>query len=277
MSTEPIKYTRQEFGVDVKVSDIRVNLAYQRVIIPSRIRKLVKTYDPLLVGEILIVREADGTLTVLDGQHRVQTHSELGLETIKAEVLEGVSQEDRGRLFLGRNNRSNVARLHRDRSLATSGDEVTLVTDASTKAAGFVYLSDEPHKSTFRDTETARVIINAGERSKRFPELTGGEHFTNVLKLYASVYGTAERPESLVLKGFSMLLLSKQETKVESERLTRTLGPIPPAQAAQNARALQIELSRYGAIGPARAMMRYIIDLYNRGLPNDSTKRLRTT
>lgn len=275
MKNEPINYARQEFGVDIRVGDVKVKMDYQRPVIPSRLRKLVKSFDPLLVGEILIVREFDGTLTVLDGQHRVETFKELGIETIKAEVLEGVSHEDRGRLFLGRNNRSGVAKLHRDRSLATAGDEITLKIDAAAQAAGFVFIAEETHKSTFRDADTARVIYNAGERSKVFRDLTGGEHLTNVLSLYAKVYGTDERPESLILKGMSMLLLSKQETEVDPERLSRLLRGIPPTEATKNARQLQAEIARYDSIGPARAMKRYIIDLYNRGLPNDSAKRLR--
>jgi hypothetical protein len=272
---EPISYTKQEFGVDVKVNDVRVKLAYQRPIIPSRLRKLVNSFDPLLVGEVLIVREDDGTLTVIDGQHRVETLKGRGQETVKAEVLEGVSNEDRGRLFLGRNDRSGVSRVDRDRSLATVGDEDTLAIDAAAQAAGFVFIAEHAHESTFRDAAAGRAIIHAGQRAQTRTDKAGGEHLADVLSLYAVIYGNDARPESLLLKGLSSLVLSRQETELDRGRLGQVLRGIPPQQVVTNARAMQIEASRNESIGMARAMKRYLVDLYNRGLPADSTKRLR--
>lgn len=272
---EPIKYDTQEFGVDVKVDGITQKLAYQRPVVPSRLRKLTQRFDPAMMGEILAVREDDGSLTVLDGQHRVELAKALGQPSVKAEVLTGVSDADRGRLFLGRNDRTNVARIHRDRARATVGDEETLAIDAACKAAGFAFITDEAHQSTFRDAEAAAVIMRTGERSKAHPELTGPQHLQHVLALYADIYGNDERPDSLILKGLSMLLLSRQDSEVDEERLGRSLQGIPPAQLVLSARALHAELARSEEMGITRATKRLIADQYNRGLPADSPKRLR--
>jgi hypothetical protein len=271
-----ITFTKHEFGVKVDVSNIHVKLAYQRPVINSRLRKLIRDYDPALVGQILLAREVDGSYTVIDGQHRVEMCKALGIPVIPAEVFEGVSDPDRGRLFLGRNDNSGVGSIHKYRSLATSGDEDTLNIDAACQSAGLVFIAEETYKSTFRDAAAARLIMKAGDRHNRLhPDLTGPEHLRRVLMLYVDTYGAGECPESLVLKGLSRILLTVRETAFDPQRLNRILAGIPPQHVVRNALTLMASVARNEDIAPATAMKRYLVDLYNRGLPEQSDKRLR--
>jgi hypothetical protein len=272
---EPIQFTVHEPSAELKVAEIKVDLAYQRAIIPARVRKLVNHYDSALVGAILVVRDADGSLTVIDGQHRVQTLRNLGIESVTAEVFEGLSRPDRGRLFLGRNDRSGVSRVDRDRSLATTEDEDTLNIHMASQAAGFVFLAEQAQDSTFRDSATAKIIMTAGERAgHRDPAVNGPAHLQQVLRLYATTYGVDERPESLLLKGLSVVLLTSRQM-VDEERITNVLKGIPPQVVVMNAAKLHADLAASQAISQRGAMRRYIVDLYNRGLPVDSAKRLK--
>jgi len=272
MGVEPIEYTDHKYGVEVAVGDIKLDLAVQRAIVPARLRKLTGHFDPILLGELLVSERVDGGLYILDGQHRLRAAAERGVTTVHCEVFTGLSRSDEARLFMGRNDRANVARVDRDRNLATSGDQETLDIQMAAQAAGFVFVANNVEDSTFRDRAAGIAVMHDADRRKHI-EVTGPEHLARVFTFYSRVYGNQERVESLLLKALSKIFLGKSE--VDEDRLFDKLRGLPPQQISAQARQRRIDMSVTRGVSLVRAAVEVIAEQYNRGLPADSAKRIR--
>ena len=266
---EPISYDDHKYGVDVAVRDIKLDLAVQRSIIPSRIRKLTAAFDQDLLGELLVSDRGDG-LWILDGQHRLETAKQQGVISVTCEVFTGLSKADEARLFLGRNDRASVARLDRDRNMATYGDQDTLNVQMAVQAAGYVFVANSAEESTFRDRSAGIAIIHDAERKRDFP-VTGVEHLTRVAQFCARTWGNQERPESGVLRGLSKILVKHGE--IDEDRLFERLRGLPQQQLTAQAKVRRAEEGQFRPLSATKAMTEVILDLYNRGLAAD--KRLR--
>src|SRR5215216_1774202 len=96
----PISYQDHQHGVDVALDDLKIDLAAQRSLVGSRVRKLTARYDPILIGELLVSKRPDGYY-VMDGHHRLaaaQNQNGNAPSTLKCEVFTGLSRADEARL-----------------------------------------------------------------------------------------------------------------------------------------------------------------------------------
>lgn len=271
---EPIEFTDHKYGVDVAVGDIKVDLAVQRATVPARVRKLTANFNPTLVGELLVSERPEG-LFVLDGHHRLtaaESANGNGPSTVTCEIFTGLSKADEARLFMGRNDRANIARVDRDRNLATSGDQNALDVEMAAQSAGFIFVADRAEDSTFRDLAAGVAIMRMAERRK-YIDLSGPEHLARVFGIYSRAYGNKERPESLLLKALSRIFVGKLE--VDEDRLYDKLRGLPPQQLVASAKQRQVEESVTRGISTVRAALELIAEQYNRGLPTDSPKRIK--
>jgi hypothetical protein len=273
MGMQPIEYTEQRHGVSVAVADIKLDIAVQRAIIPQRVRKLTASFNPALLGELLVSERPDG-LYVLDGHHRLAAAKGAngnGVQTVTCEVFTGLSKADEARLFMGRNDRANIAREAQDRNLATSGDQPTLDVQMAAQSAGFVFIADNVEDSTFRDRAAGIYIMK--DAGRKHVEASGPEHLARVFAFYARTYGNQERPESLLLRAVSKIFTGKYE--VDEDRLYERLHGLPPQQVVANAVQRRVEQSITRSISAVRAAVEVVAEQYNRGLPTDSAKRIR--
>jgi hypothetical protein len=77
--------------------------AYQRELKEHLVRRIIRRFDPDLVGLLVVVRDGDGRLWILDGQHRWLVLVELGYRTALCEVLHHVPLPRQAQIFSGRN------------------------------------------------------------------------------------------------------------------------------------------------------------------------------
>lgn len=272
--TDTIEYKGHRHGIDVALSDLKIDMAVQRAIIPSRVRKIATNFDPILIGELLVSEREDG-LYILDGHHRMAAAlSQNGNTptTVTCEVFTGLSKANEAQLFLGRNDRASVRSHDRFRNLATLGDQETLNVQMAAQAAGFVFISDDVEDATFRDRAAAVAIMRDADRRKGI-EATGIEHLTRVLKFYARMYGNQDRVESLIVKAVSKIFL--KHDSADEDRLYDRLRGIPPQQVAQMAEQHYANESPVRSLSKVTAAVEAVIEVYNRGLPANSDKRIR--
>ena len=97
----PTRRTVEELALEA----LSVPPAYQREERPHLVRKIIREFDPDLLGLLVVVRDGDGKLWILDGQHRWLALVELGYETALCEVLHDVSLKRQAQIFSGRNSR----------------------------------------------------------------------------------------------------------------------------------------------------------------------------
>src|SRR3990167_4119708 len=76
---------------------------YQRTLDEARVKKIVDNYDPHLIGTILVARRSDGSLWVIDGQHRVAALRLLGHSVVLATVYADTTDAGEALLFVAAN------------------------------------------------------------------------------------------------------------------------------------------------------------------------------
>lgn len=93
----------------VELADLVIDPRCQRPLNVNKVNKMMLAFDPDFLGQLIVSRRKEGTLILLDGQHRRETVLRLvsngrKVETIlKAEVFEGLSLREEAELFLGFN------------------------------------------------------------------------------------------------------------------------------------------------------------------------------
>jgi hypothetical protein len=71
----------------VKINDMFVDYSYQRKAISQKVNKIVKNFDPDLLGVITCSMRSDGRLAIIDGGHRYQALIKLGKGDMNVNAL----------------------------------------------------------------------------------------------------------------------------------------------------------------------------------------------
>jgi hypothetical protein len=96
---------------ELPLDSLAVPKAYQREERPYLVRRIVREFNPDLVGLLTVVRDGDGAQWILDGQHRWLALVGLGYESALCEVLHDVPLERQAEIFSGRH--AGASRLTR--------------------------------------------------------------------------------------------------------------------------------------------------------------------
>lgn len=88
------------------LEEIRTDVEAQRILNPTRARKISQAFMPEAAGTIVLSRRANGDLYVVDGQHRVHAAKLVGVTKLPAEVHVGLTRAQEATLFLMKNRES---------------------------------------------------------------------------------------------------------------------------------------------------------------------------
>jgi hypothetical protein len=110
--TEPSTSVRRTVE-ELPLEAMSVPRAYQRELKEHRVRRIIRQFDADLLGLMVVVRDDEARLWILDGQHRWLALVELGYRTALCEVLHNVPLPRQAQIFSGRNSR-RVAPRPRD-------------------------------------------------------------------------------------------------------------------------------------------------------------------
>lgn len=113
----------------LKIIDLKIDRKYQRGITKGRVTRMVMHFDPDAFGTITISKRADGTLFILDGQHRVRALLEMGWDDqrVPCLVYTGLTVEEEARIFRLMNAESvSPKALDIFRARLTEGEEVAV-------------------------------------------------------------------------------------------------------------------------------------------------------
>ena len=85
----------------VKPSDMFVDYTYQRKALDAKVKKIVKNFNPDLLGIITCSMRDDNQLAIIDGSHRYHALIAMGMENsnVNALVYFGLSIQDEARIF----------------------------------------------------------------------------------------------------------------------------------------------------------------------------------
>jgi hypothetical protein len=252
----------------VRVADLIVPVEYQSDHDPARVKWLVSNYRAREVGTIVVSRRPDGSLVIVDGQHRVLALRELGIEVVRAEIHDGLSIVEEANLFEDLNanrRRPTVFDLFRSRVAGERPDALQV----AAIAAEYGY--------TFRRggalSRSANHIQAVGAVEAIFRQ-GGPQLLRGVLSITSGPWaGHSEGLEGQMLRGVAMFLRTDMGNPVDLPRLFHVLGRRPPIAILADARAIAIATGRAGATNGYMPYVLAIQKVYNTDL--GSTSRLR--
>jgi len=229
----------------------------QRSIIPARVRKLQQSMNLDGIGVITVSKRSDGTLVILDGQHRVQALIDNGMGEWRVEchVHHGLSLPQEAALFRTLNDTRRALPYDDFVKGVLAGDEECVAINDIVEGAG-LKVADQVGDGRVRAVTALRRIYGSGES-------VAPETLRDTLDVAIAAWGrTADALDGQILTGIG-LVLGRYTEEVDLPVLIRKLAKRPGGPPALLGDARGLKKLEGGSI--ARSIARLIVITYNRG------------
>lgn len=230
-----------------------VDMAYQRPLDPTRVKKIASKFNPCLVNEVK-VSYRDEKYYIFDGQH---TSAVLKLRNggdvdVNCKVFYGLSQKDEATLFAQQNGElaRSVESNSKMKALHTAGDVDIIELKELVENAGFIF--------DFSKSKVNDRICCCSQMYKIFMR-TSGYDFNTILTILKEAWnGEKESLRKEIIGGLAILYLSCK-SDIDTKRLATVLQKESPNAILRAGKEFTTSGSdtKY-----ARAMLRF----YNKGL-----------
>ena len=202
----------------IKVSDMFVDYTYQRQPLKTKINRIVKNFNPDLLGVITCSMREDNTLAIIDGSHRYHALVQMGMKNanVNALVYFGLSIEDEAHIFaLTNKEHTKPTPSQIFKAGIVAGDDVSIgINEVVEKAGAKVDFSAGPDK--IRCVATLRKVYdNAGANVLLKTLQTLRDAYPNNKEMYRDQIISAVA-----------CIYNRYGKKVDQARLTETLAKI---------------------------------------------------
>ncbi len=247
---------KKKFSTDhLPFSALAFDPAYQRELLPARVRALREKWDLNEVGAITVsIRTSEPrTAYVIDGQHRVRAAMELGLGATKVlcHVYRGLTLDEEARKFLAANDSRPVTPFDKYKAGLVANDPVALGVRDTAAEHGWTVAGS---------TSDGRVSCVA--------ELTNiytrdADSLDGVLSVLTEAWGTRAVAVDRSLVSGMATVLGRYNGEVDRGALARKIGKYRggPGALLGDARGL----ADIKKIGVGRACAEQFVTVYNRG------------
>ncbi len=241
--------------------DIRFDPVVQRALSTMRVKKMAGNFVEAAVGTPVLSQREDGYY-ILDGQHRIETlrlvYGENG-HKVRCEVFEDLPVEEEAKLFLLRNEKTNVKAYDKFRCRVTAKEPAAVAITHILKAVGLT-LSDQSGVGHVN----AVAALERVYQGKRFR--SGGEHpeiLRQTLDLLKRAWNSDPRAyDGLLIDALGAFLLRYDED-VDNARLLKRMRQYPGGAAGiiRDGRAMK-ETLRIGKVRDAISNL--FVNSYNK-------------
>lgn len=236
-----------------RASEILVDDTYQRNIVRDHVMSIVRNFDPAGLGVITVSRRGDGSLWVLDGQHRLSALHEMGRqdEPVMCLVYDGLTAAEEANRFAfqARSLRIHPVYLYNARLVA--GDPETLAINEIVTSFGLEVTVNKRAGNIIQAPTTLHNIFKSG----------GRERLERVLLIAGSIWSHDRIPiPSYLIQGVDSILL--RYPSISEERLIEMIRATPPEDIDAAARAAR----RYFSDRSSGIYGRVFREIYNKGL-----------
>src|SRR5512144_2349483 len=113
----------------ISIYKLNIDHSYQRTPAAHRLDAMVKNYDPLLMQVLEVSRRPDGSIYVIDGQHRMMAASRKFGENheLPCRVHEGLSVAQEAKMFVDlQRKRKSILQVEQFKANLIAGDPLTV-------------------------------------------------------------------------------------------------------------------------------------------------------
>lgn len=202
----------------IKVSDMFVDYSYQRHPMKTKINRIIKNFDPDLLGVITCSMREDNTLAIIDGSHRYHALIALGMKNanVNALVYFGLSIENEAHIFALTNKehtKPTPAQIFKAGIIA--GDEASIaINNVVEKIGAKVHFSTGPNN--IRCVATLRKVYDNA----------GANVLLKTLQTLQSAYPNNNEMFRDQMISAVACIYNRYGKKVDQERLVDTLAKI---------------------------------------------------
>ena len=247
-----LKKPKTEWMVAGKLT---VDPRYQRDVIPARVKALADQLDLDGLGVFVVSRRSDGTLAIIDGQHRLEAlkaHDWQNDWKVECRVYEGLDLEQEAELYRQLNNTRSLCSWDFYKAGLVSGDTQCLAVDAVAKSCG-LRVSNQSGDGRICCVATLRKVY------AQF----GGDALKHALKIATSSWGhTAGAVEKEIVHGLS-IVFDRYNGKIDQPWLIKKLAKSPGGPSGLLGRARGLKEVQTAPV--YRIVSQQIIALYNKG------------
>jgi hypothetical protein len=232
----------------IPLDKLVIDTKYQRALSHTRVRRIVKNFNPAYLGVLSVSPDGYGRYSVYDGQHRHAALQELGVTEAWCRVVE-LNQQQQAVAFVAlQTEHKPVTTFERHHALVVAGDPAALKIEAAAHENDLVVAPSVGPKNV-RTVTALYWTLAAG----------GYDHLNEVLSIITKAW--PENPQAFllpVIKGTSKFLRTYPE--VNRSELVKALARVTPDQAIRDAASASKAMG-YEKVG---AVVRYIWNLYNK-------------
>lgn len=145
----------------VVINRLNVDESYQRPVSRAKVNKIVRNFNPIGMGPILVSQRKDGSLWIFDGQHRIEALKELGEHVWEVIIYSDMTLKDEATAFrlLQEGSKANAA--ERYVSELTAGVQETIAIEKALNQIGFT-VDRNRSKYTIQAADAVKGIYRAG-------------------------------------------------------------------------------------------------------------------
>jgi hypothetical protein len=193
---------------------------YARPVSEDRLKRLRKQWDLGKVGTIHVNRRKDGTLWLIDGQHRVEVAREQGLDELPAVVHEGADQAKEADLYLGYADAFPQQALSQFMAQLVRGDREAVAIKAAVESVGLKIGGD--YRMAHADDGTV-IAIN---RLERIHGVGGGTGLRETLLLAKESFDLDHRAYQQAMLEALWQFWAAYHTQYDRDRLVAKLRDV---------------------------------------------------
>lgn len=226
---------------------------HQRAIVKRRVDELVKEWNSRARGILTVSRRQDGSLWLMDGQHRAAAMRRIGIKTTRCLVFDGLTTDEEKYLWALLNDTAPAKGNSLYHGLL-GGDRVTQEIDEVVRACGY-----EVPKSP---TNKAPNVINATGTLEWVYGRGGKDAVFEVLNLIRTAYPNNQRAVCAPMIAGLHVFVDLYRDDLNLSRVRRVLDTTPFDQLVQKAN----EFAQTSGRGNKTHFASAIFVLYNKGL-----------
>lgn len=236
----------------------RTGQGVQRNMILGHGSRIEREFDPRAVGLLVVSRRSDGTLWLLDGQHRAYAMRRRGIELAECIVYDNLTRQEEAALWRMLNRHLATKPLDNFISDLEAGNPKAVEINRVVLACGFRIAT---YYSSYFSKEGKRLIAAVGALDWIF-ERGGSSALSDVLTIISDVYADERMAVGIKMLEGLHVFLSVYADQIHRDRLFRVMRATPFDRLLRNADELSVV---YGK-GRKTLVSLALVALYNKGL-----------
>lgn len=263
MSSMPLKRdTSRKFA---RADQLTIDERVQRELRPAKVKSIVKKLPDdegkrrRFIGALTISRRKDGSLVVLDGQHRVVALREAGYGSMQVLIVihDGLTLEEEAELFRVLNSTNRPTAFDDFKVGVVARDPECVDIERIVKAAGF-YVHNQTVPGAVGAVTALRDVYTGPNGHGPYPD-----HLAKTLAVAREAWGTTpEAVEGNVLKGLGHVIATYGD-ELDTGALIKKLAKYPGGASGLIGKARMLKDIRRSSV--ARCVAEIVTDTYNSG------------